>query len=162
MSGVKYGNLVTDGRALAGEFQAKRADGFVAKSGAILPEFAEITIAIPSNGGLADGAIYTARRAVRVIQVDEIHAAAGIDVGAVSLDIKKQTGTQAPSAGVSVLAATFDLKGTANTRVSKAGADLTATAADKDLAAGNRLSLDFGGTLTAVAGLQVTVTLQLI
>lgn len=154
-------NRISTGRVLAGRFEADKADGIRATA-VILPQYVYKDICIPDNLSLADGAFMIADRAYRVIQVDEIHAVAGSDVGAVSLDIKKQTGTQAPSAGVSVLAVTFDLKGTANTRVSKSGADLTATAADKDLAAGNRLSLDFTGTLTAVAGLCVTVKLQLI
>lgn len=159
---TRYGNLVTDGNALAGEFEAKRADGFRAK-GVILPEYEEIVIAIPANAALADGAMYTARRAVRVIRIDEVHATTGTDTGAVTLDVKKQTGTQDPTQGVSVLSSTFNLKATANTVVSKtAGAGLTVTAADRELAAGNRLSFDFTGVLTAVAGLQVTMTIQMI
>ena len=51
----------------------------------------------------------------------------------------------------------FNLKGTANTV--QAGA-LTTTAAALKLAPGDRLSADFAGTLTAVAGVVVTVELR--
>jgi len=120
-----------------------------------------ITVPIPVNADIADGAIFIADRAYRVIQIDEVHSVAGSDGGAVTLDIKKQTGTQDPTQGVSVLSSTFNVKSTANTVVSKTAASgLTATAADKVLAAGNRLSFDLTGTLTALAGLCVTVKLQ--
>lgn len=51
----------------------------------------------------------------------------------------------------------FDLKGTANTVQT---GTLTATTADLQLATGDRLSLDFAGTLTDLAGLLVTVSLK--
>lgn len=154
-------NRLTTGRALAKRFDADTADGIRANS-VILPQYVYVSIAIPANGGLADGAVFVADRAYKVVQVDEVHAVAGSDAGAVTLDVKKQTGTQAPSAGVSALSSTFDLKATANTVVSKTVASgLTATEADRTLAAGNRLSLDFTGVLTAVAGLCVTLKLQL-
>lgn len=109
-----------------------------------------------ANASVVDSAFFIADRPWRVIAVREIHAVAGTDVGAVSADVKKQTGTQGPAAGVTVLSAVIDLKGTANTVVDSG---LTATAANLDLAAGDRLSADISGVTTAVAGLAISVDL---
>jgi len=90
-----------------------------------------------------------------VLSVSAFHEVAGGDVGAVSVDIEKLTGTQAPGAGVSVLGATkINLKAAANTRQAPA---LTAVAADKAVAIGDRLALKLTGTPTTAAGLLVSV-----
>lgn len=116
-----------------------------------------------ANGSLADEAFFIATRACEVVAVSEVHATAGTDVGAVNLQVTKDTGTNAPGAGTDLLTnntnAGFNLKGTANTV--QAGT-LTATAATKKLAAGDRLSVDFAGTLTTLAGVVVTVTVKYI
>lgn len=104
------------------------------------------------------GVFFVAPFACEVVSVRESHETAGTDAGAVTLDIEKLTGTQAPDAGVAVLGATkINLKGTANTVQAPA---LTGTTADKQLAAGDRLCLKDAGTLTAVAGVAVTVELK--
>jgi hypothetical protein len=96
-----------------------------------------------------------------VIAAREVHETAGTDGSAVTLDIKKVTGTTAGASGTTVLASTFDLKSTAKTVVTKNGASgLTATLADRRLAAGDRLYLDFTGTLTALVGGMVTIYLK--
>lgn len=99
--------------------------------------------------------------AYQVAAVDEVHATAGSDASAVSLQVTKETGTQAPGAGTDLLTnntnAGFNMKGTANT---VQNGTLTSTTADLQLAAGNRLSIDFAGTLTALAGVAVTITLK--
>lgn len=106
------------------------------------------------------GPFFIAPFACEVVSVRESHTVAGNDAGAVTLDIEKLTGTQAPDAGAPVLGATkINLKGTANTVVSPA---LTGTAADKQLAAGDRLCLKDAGTPTAVAGVAVTIELKAI
>lgn len=109
-----------------------------------------------ANGSLADQTIFIADRAYTVIGAREVHSTAGSDAGTVSIDIKKDTGTGAPVSGNTVLASVFDAKGTANTVVSKSP---TAVGADKLLAAGDRLSVDFVGTLTALAGVAIEVEL---
>lgn len=88
----------------------------------------------------------------------EVHQTAGSDVGAVTLDLEKLTGTQALGAGVSVLNATLSLKATANTVQT---ATLTGILANKNLAIGDRLALKRSGTLTAVANVSVFVELQI-
>ena len=104
------------------------------------------------------GVFFIAPFACTVVAVRESHTAAGTDAAAVTLDIEKLTGTQAPDAGVAVLGATkIDLKGAVNTVQSPA---LSGTAADLTLAAGDRLCLKDTGVLTAVAGVAVTVQLK--
>jgi hypothetical protein len=97
----------------------------------------------------------------QVVAADEVHAVASNDAGAVNLQFTKDTGTQAPGAGVDLLtnntAAGFNLKGTANTPQL---ATLTATAADLTLAAWDRLSIDFAGTIATLAGVVATAWLK--
>lgn len=120
-----------------------------------------VNVNIPLNSGCVDQAIFTADRPYQVVGVTEIHATAGNDAGAVNLQLTKDTGTNAPGAGTDLLTnntnAGFDLKGTANTLQTGA---LVATAASLIMAAGDRLSLDFAGTVTTLAGVQVTVSLR--
>lgn len=103
------------------------------------------------------GTFYTARHPVEVLWVAESHTVAGTNAGAVTLDIEKLTGTQALDAGVSILSATFNLKGTANTVVQKEGYSLSV---NRQLKQGERLALKDTGTLTDVAGVQVTLYLK--
>lgn len=104
-----------------------------------------------------DDNIFIADRAYRVRSIAEVHAVAGTDAGAVTLQLRKCTGTQAPSAGVVLTTATFDLKSTANTVVT---ATLTGTTANLMLAAGDRLAADVTGVLTSLAGGVVTIVLE--
>lgn len=101
---------------------------------------------------------YTAQFACEVIQAYETHRVLGTNAGAVTLDIEKLTSTQALDAGVSVLASTFNLKSTINTPVR---IKATLTELNGVLNPGDRLALKDAGTLTAVAGVQVTVLLRI-
>lgn len=98
---------------------------------------------------------------MEVVAIRQVHSVAGSDGSAVNLQVVKDTGTDAPGAGTNLLTnnsnAGFNLKATANTVQT---GTLTSTAATKKLAAGDRLSVDFAGTLTDVAGVVVTVTLR--
>jgi hypothetical protein len=116
----------------------------------------EVSVVMALNADVVDQAIYVANYPCRVVAVREVHATAGTDASAVTLDIKKCTGTQAPSAGTTVLGATVNLKGTANTVQAPAVVE-TAVAT---LAVGDRLAVDITGTTTAVAGVALTVSLQ--
>lgn len=103
------------------------------------------------------GSIFTADRPYQVVEVHEIHEVAGSDGSAVTLDITKDSGTNAPGAGVSVFASgTFNLKGTANTLQTKSAASGILGC----IVRGQRLGLKDAGTPTAVAGVQVTVVLR--
>lgn len=120
-----------------------------------------VTYAVNANASLADQAFFLADRRYEVVGITQIHAVAGGDAGAVNLQVTKDTGTAAPGAGTDLLTnnanAGFNLKGTANTLQT---GTLVATLATKRLAAGDRLSVDFAGVLTTLAGVVVTVRLR--
>ena len=96
-----------------------------------------------------------------VVRVDEVHATAGTNGGAVTLDVEKLTGTTAEGSGVSVLASTFNLKSTANTVVRIfPSTSVTSNVPQKQLVRGDRLALLTSGTLTAVNNVVVVVILK--
>ncbi len=109
------------------------------------------------NSGFVDQLFYLAGAPVEVIDVREVHAVAGTDAGAVTLMLRKCTGTQAPASGTALLASTLNMKATANTPQSGA---LTTTLNDRKLAPGDRLAVDFTGTLTALASVALSVVLR--
>lgn len=102
-----------------------------------------------------DCVFFTANRKYRVAAIRFTPVIAGTDAGAVTAQIRKCTGTQAPAAGVVLHTGTFDLKGTINTPVA---ATLTGTLADREIAIGDRLAFDLTGVSTAAVG-NVTVDL---
>lgn len=113
------------------------------------------------NADCIDQNIFIADAAYLVTGVQYTHATAGNDAGSVNVQLTKDTSTDAPGAGTDLLTnnsnAGFNCKGTANTV--QTGTLVTAEAT-RTLAAGDRLSLDFAGTVTALAGVTVTVTLR--
>lgn len=120
----------------------------------------DVTFAINANATLADTQFFVANNRYVVSAVRYSHTAAGTNGGAVNVQLVKDTSTNAPGAGTDMLTnnsnAGFDCKGTAN--VTQTGT-LVATAATLLLAAGDRLSVDFAGTLTTLAGVVMTVSL---
>lgn len=102
------------------------------------------------------GVFFQARRPYKVIEISEIHTTAGSDAGAVTLNIERLSGTEALDSGDAICVSAFDLKGTANTTVPKKATQLQ----NVNLAIGDRLALDDSGTLTAVAGVNVTILLM--
>ena len=133
---------------------------FLNKASAIAHDGAYVTTVVQktfvANGEHIDCNIFTANRRWKVVGVSEVHTTAGSDGGSVSVDVKKCTGTTVPASGTSVLSAAFNAKGTAQTV--QAGA-LSATDSSLVLDPGDRLGVDFAGTLTALAGVSVTVDL---
>jgi hypothetical protein len=108
-----------------------------------------------ANGDIATATMYLNLIPGQVIRgVTMRWGTAGTDGGAVTGDITKDTGTNAPGAGTSILAAALSLKTTANTTMSPA---LAASAATLTMAAGDRLAFKLTGTPTALANLVVTV-----
>jgi hypothetical protein len=105
----------------------------------------------------ADKGIFIAPFDLVIKRIDYVHSTAGSDGSAVTLQVERLQGTEAPAAGDNLLSAAFNCKGTANTVQNGA---LTATTADLTLSAGNRLGLNYTGTLTALAGVVVTVVYQ--
>lgn len=120
-----------------------------------IPE--DMLVSVPLAAASVDSNVFIATGPCEVVGVSEVHAVAGSDVGAVTLDVVKCDGTEAPSAGVTVLSSTIDLKGTADTVVNRT---LTATVANRKLVAGERLAINVTGTLTALAGGVVTIRLK--
>lgn len=104
-----------------------------------------------------DTTFFIADREYEVISIEEVHAVAGTNGSDVTLMIRRCQGTEAPSAGDALTTAAFNLKSTANTVVS---GTLTSTTAHLTLADGDRLGADFTGTLTTLAGGNVTVVLR--
>lgn len=76
--------------------------------------------------------------------------------GASTLQVTKDTSTDAPGAGTDLLSSAFDLNATANTV--QYGSIVT-TAGARKLAKGDRLSVDFANTIQSTAGLVVTAEL---
>lgn len=99
-----------------------------------------------------DRVFFVAPVACTVVAVSQVHSvAAG---GTSTLQLVKDTGTDAPGAGTDLLSAAFDLNATANTVQT---GTLTGTLT---LAVGNRLAIDFANTIQSTAGLVVTVLLK--
>lgn len=106
-------------------------------------------------------AIFIADADYEVVEVAEIHETVGSDGAGVTADVMKCTGTQSAAQGATVLGAAFNLKSTINTIVRKTSSSgLSATAANLRLTKGDRLAINFGGTLTAVTGLRIQATLK--
>lgn len=74
-----------------------------------------------------------------------------------TVDVKTCADGTAISAGTSVLSSTISIAGTPDTNAS---GSITTTEANRKIYAGQSLAIDFGGTLTNIAGLVVTVSLR--
>lgn len=114
-----------------------------------------------SNTDLVDQAFFLAPQDCIVTAAYACVSTAGTNGSAVNVQVTKDTSTNAPGAGTDILTnntnAGFNLKNTINTIET---GTLTATAASLRMAPGDRLSVDFAGTLTAVAGVVVVVVIQ--
>jgi len=109
-------------------------------------------VEVPISGTSVDQHVFIADRAYRVTSISEIHSVVGGASAAVRP--RKITDTSAPGAVASatvkeLTTANFDLTATINTTQNGV---LSATASDLLLAAGDRLALDFSGTVTGVVG----------
>lgn len=116
----------------------------------------------PSAAFGTDTCFFVAPFPCQVLAATEIHTILGTDGSAVSLQITKDATGDAPGAGTDLLAnntnAGFDMKATINTVQQ---AIFKTTAGILDLIAGDKLSVDFAGTATSLAGVQVTVLLYI-
>lgn len=152
---------INEGTAASSTFQAIGSVSYV-DTQILLAEKKLITI--PFDSGSVDTWMFIADRAYTVDLIEEVHSVVGSDGSAVTLAVRKITDVSAPGAvaGATVKellsGTTIDLKATADTILTPA---LTATSADLDLADGDKIGLNFGGTLTALAGGLLVVTLKL-
>lgn len=119
-----------------------------------------VTYKIPAAATATDTNIFIAPYDCYLVDAYEVHSVAGSDGSAVNLQLTKDTGTTAPGAGTDLLAnnsdAGFNLKGTADT---VQAAVFKTTAGIRNLAKGDRISVDFAGTQTSVAGTTVTLVI---
>jgi len=128
-------------------------------AGGVVPQQIEISYIGQTTEAATDRNIFVANRAY---QVTAVRCSFGVAAGGASkLQLTKDTGTTAPGAGTDLLTNNtntgFDLNGVANTVQT---GTLTATTADLQLAAGDRLGLDWANTIQSTAGLIVTVSLK--
>lgn len=109
---------------------------------------------ITINANSVTTPVFIADKAYQVVSVTEVHSVVS---SSGTLVVEKDTGTTAPGSGTSLFASgSLDLTSAINVPVTKA---LTATVATLKLAAGDRISFVFGGTLTGLVG-AVTVVIR--
>lgn len=129
--------------------------------GLIVPQEIEVSVRVGAAALMVDHSFFIATQAYQVTKVKFVHAVAESTASTLLVQVVKDTGTDAPGAGTDLLTnntnAGFDCKATANTVQS---GTLTATAASLQLAAGDRLSLDFSAGATELVGVTITVTLK--
>jgi len=116
----------------------------------------EATFALNANASLGTQGFFIADRPYEVMDVSAIWSAAGTDGGTVTYDVTIDKGVVAPGAGSSVLSAAVSAKTTANT---SSIATLNASRRNRLLSVGDLLSFKPSGTLTSLAGMQLTVSL---
>lgn len=116
-----------------------------------------VTYSVQANGSLGTTAFFIADQAYTVQGISYAHKTQGTVAGA-AVSVTHDTGTQAAGAGTSLQTAVFNSHTIVNNTVT--AATLTATTSALTLAAGDRLSVLFAGTLTTLAGVVVTVYLS--
>ncbi len=121
----------------------------------------DVTFAVQSVTQLVDSQFFIANDRYTVLAARCCPATVGSSTPVVQLT--KDTSTNAPGAGTDMLANTSNTGFALGTAAATANvpqvASFKTTAGLLELATGDRLSLDFAGTLTAVTGVVVTVSL---
>lgn len=112
-----------------------------------------VNINIEYNASSIDKVCFVATRSYRVKAISGSPTVAGSNGGAVTAQIRKASGTTAIASGTVLHSGTYNLKGTADTVQ-----NLTVVEADSLISAGDRIGIDFTGTLTDAVGC-VTVCL---
>lgn len=102
------------------------------------------------------GSSYTFFMANRAYRVKAASCSCSSTATVPTVDVIKDTGTTAPGGGTSVLTGVMTFDTTANTRVV---GTVSSTIATVTLAAGNRLSTKWAGTVGSITGAIVSVTL---
>ena len=101
-----------------------------------------------------------------LVEAIETHSVVGSDGSAVTVDVVKASPGTAPGSGTSLLGTAFNLKSTANTPVHKykggtSTAALASSQVTRTVRSGQQIGLNFTGTLTASAGVSVTLVFAL-
>lgn len=105
-----------------------------------------------------DVGLFTADTDCMIVAAYERHEVLGTDGSAVTADIVKSASGTSMAGGTSLLASTFNLKATVNTTQARTVSAGT-LASDRIINAGQCVGINFGGTMTAVAGVSITVVL---
>lgn len=136
------------------------ADGLTVNS-VIVPQHLEVSMHAGAAALMIDQSFFVANRAYQVTAVRFVHAVAETTAATLAVQVTKDDSTDAPGAGVDLLTNNsdtgFNAKSTANTVQT---GTLTATGADLQLAAGDRLSIDFSAAATELVGVTITVSLK--
>lgn len=114
-----------------------------------------ISHTIVANADNVDQSIFTcpAGSIFVFLGASENHTVAGTNGSDVTLQLRRQQGTEAPASGDALLNTAFNMKGTAET---PQNADIVASLSTRTFYPGDRLGLDFTGTVTDLAGVNVT------
>lgn len=114
-----------------------------------------VLLNIEYNASSIDKTSFVAPRRYVVQSIKGSPTVAGSDGSAVTAVIKKASGTTAIASGTAIHSGTYNLKGTADTVQTLT---LSTTSGVTTINAGDRVGIDFTGTLTAAVG---TVTVLL-
>lgn len=167
--GAGTGLYVNEGTAASSDFNAAlttanaavaAADGLTV-GGVIVPQELEVSFHAQAAAAMVDQTFFVATQAYQVTKVSFVHAVAETTAATLLVQVTKDTSTNAPGAGTDLLtnnsSTGFNCKSTANTVQT---GTLTATTADLQLAAGDRLSVDFSAAATELVGVTITVSLK--
>lgn len=158
---VPGGTITDDTTVASGKTLAVTTADKLTVGGVIVPQEIEVSFHGQAAGAMVDQSFFVATQAYQVTKVRFVHAVAESTATTLYAQLVKDTGTDAPGAGTDLLTNNtnngFDCKATANTVQT---GTLTATTASLQLAAGNRLSVDFSAAATELVGVTITVTLK--
>lgn len=135
-------------------FAITTADYFTI-AGAIVDPYKTVMVPLVLATSAIDQWVFIAPRAMKLAGIKEVHTTKASDSG--SIVVRKATGTQSITAGTALHATAIDLTAANDTTQT---VTLTSSTAALTMAAGDRLSFDFSGTLTAFAGGAVELMFQ--
>jgi len=122
----------------------------------VQPLYQSAVFSFDANAGLVDQNFFIANQAYQVMAIYEIHAVA-CAVASTTAVVKKCGSGITVANGTSLMTSTFALDGTAETQQT---ATLSTNPSTLTLAAGDRLAVDFTGTLTTLSGVVIQVMLK--
>lgn len=151
------GVLVKDGVVGADTVNEFTTDAGVTVDGVLIKDgISKVTIQTKFNASSVDEWVFIADGNYTVSSIKELHAVAGTDGSGVTLGVRKIASATVAAPGANVAAgiveflqSDFSLKSTANTTVT---GTLSATGSDLQLSTGDKIGLNFAGTLTTLAG----------
>lgn len=133
----------------------QNADGSMGLQGTDRDSGGFININVPYIASSVDQWVFVATRAYVVQGISGVPTVAGTDGAAVTASVVKASGTTAVTSGTALHSGTYNLKGTVNTNQSLT---LSTTSGVTAISAGDRIGIDFTGTLTSAVGV-ITICL---